>query len=203
MFVIDLTARNLKTRGSVVSVYTGVLFWKWWRQYVRFDIQPFMFQSWFAPRLPRQFPSKKSRSKVLSAVPNTVRPSSCVIVSCSRQVVINSFLPGRLGQVHLFTCLRNQDVIGRLNTRTEKLKSTFYPNCLSEWNKLEPEVRLAPSVAVFKKKALSIVRSPGKICLWNSRIHVFTLKNSFLVFFYGGGGGAALSSSLSILRAPP
>ena len=35
-------------------------------------------------------------------------------------------------------------------------------NCLSEWNKLDPELRLAPSVAVFKKKLLSIVRPPAK-----------------------------------------
>ena len=48
-------------------------------------------------------------------------------------------------------CLRNQDVIGRIKTRTEKFQSSFYPHCLSEWNKLDPEIRLAPSVAVFKK----------------------------------------------------
>ena len=58
--------------------------------------------------------------------------------------------------------LRNQDVIGRLKARTEKFKSSFYPNCLSEWNKLEPELRHAPSVAVFKKKLLSIIRPPAK-----------------------------------------
>ena len=58
--------------------------------------------------------------------------------------------------------LRNQDVIGQLKARTEKFKSSFYPNCLSEWNKLEPELRQAPSVAVFKKKLLSIIRSPAK-----------------------------------------
>ena len=34
--------------------------------------------------------------------------------------------------------LRGQDVIGRLRARTETYKSSFYPNCLSEWNKLEP-----------------------------------------------------------------
>ena len=39
---------------------------------------------------------------------------------------------------------------------------SFYPNCLSEWNKLEPELRLAPSIAVFKKKILSIIRPPAK-----------------------------------------
>ena len=59
-------------------------------------------------------------------------------------------------------CLRKQDVIGRLNARKEKFKSTFYPNCLSEWNKLEPELRRVPSIAVFKKKLLSIIRPPAK-----------------------------------------
>ena len=48
--------------------------------------------------------------------------------------------------------LRDQDIVGRMKARTEQLKARFYPNRLSEWNKLEPELRNAPSVAVFKKK---------------------------------------------------
>ena len=56
--------------------------------------------------------------------------------------------------------LRNQDVIGRIRARTEKFKSSFYPNCLSEWNELCPEIRTAPSVAIFKKKLLSKIRPP-------------------------------------------
>ena len=59
-------------------------------------------------------------------------------------------------------CLRDQDVIGRIKARTEKFKSTFYPNCLFEWNKLESELRLAPSIAVFKKKLLATIRPPPK-----------------------------------------
>ena len=55
--------------------------------------------------------------------------------------------------------LRGQDVIGRLRARTEKFKSSFYPNCLSEWNNLEPELRLAPSVA---KKVLINNPPPAK-----------------------------------------
>ena len=58
--------------------------------------------------------------------------------------------------------LRSQDVIGRIKSRTENFKSSFYPKCLSEWNKLEPELRLAPSVSVFKKMLLSIIRPPAK-----------------------------------------
>ena len=59
-------------------------------------------------------------------------------------------------------CLRNQGVVGRMRARTEQFQSGFYPNCISEWNKLDPEIRLAPSVAVFKKKLLSIIRPPAK-----------------------------------------
>ena len=58
--------------------------------------------------------------------------------------------------------LRNQDVVGQILTRTEKFQSSFYPNCLNEWNKLDPEIRLAPSVAAFKKKLLAIIRPPAK-----------------------------------------
>ena len=46
--------------------------------------------------------------------------------------------------------------------RTEKFQSSFYPNCLTEWNKLDPKIRLAPSVAVFKKKPLAKNRPPAK-----------------------------------------
>ena len=58
--------------------------------------------------------------------------------------------------------LRSQDVIGRIKSRTENFKSSFYPNCLSEWNKLEPELRLPPSISVFKKMLLSIIRPLAK-----------------------------------------
>ena len=51
--------------------------------------------------------------------------------------------------------LRNQDVIGPIRARTERFQSSFYPNCISEWNRLDQEIRLAPSVAVFKTKLLS------------------------------------------------
>ena len=58
--------------------------------------------------------------------------------------------------------LRNQDIIGQIRTRTEKFKSSFYPDCLAEWNKLDAEIRSAPSVATFKKKLISIIRPPAK-----------------------------------------
>ena len=53
--------------------------------------------------------------------------------------------------------LRKQDVVGRIMARTEKFKSSFYPHCLCEWNDIEPELRLAPSVAVFKDSLLTMI----------------------------------------------
>ena len=55
--------------------------------------------------------------------------------------------------------LRKQDAVGQIRTRTDKFQSTFYPHCLSEWNKLETEIRHAPDVQ----------NSPfAKICLSNT-----------------------------------
>ena len=59
------------------------------------------------------------------------------------------------GQSRYF--FRNHDVFGRIRARTERFQSSFYPHCLSEWSKLDPGIRLAPSVAAFKKKPLSII----------------------------------------------
>lgn len=71
--------------------------------------------------------------------------------------------------------LRDQDVNGRLRARTEKFKSSFYPNCLSEWNKLEPKLRHAPSAAVFKKTCLKIIRPLPNQCL------EFTIQKEYLI----------------------
>ena len=49
-----------------------------------------------------------------------------------------------------------------MRARTERFKSNFYPNCLSEWEKLNPEIRESRSVNVFKKQLLGLIRSPSK-----------------------------------------
>ena len=40
--------------------------------------------------------------------------------------------------------------------------SSFYPNCLKEWNDLAPEIRELPTVSSFKSKLLSLIRSTQK-----------------------------------------
>ena len=53
-------------------------------------------------------------------------------------------------------------MIGQICARSKSFKSSFYPSCLSEWEKLEPEVRLFSSVSMFKKKILAIIRPNPK-----------------------------------------
>ena len=64
--------------------------------------------------------------------------------------------------------LRRNATIGQIQTRTEAFKSSFYPNYLPEWERLDPEIRLSSSVNIFKKKLLSIIRPPPKFVY---RIH--------------------------------
>ena len=59
--------------------------------------------------------------------------------------------------------LRRRAAIGQIRARTERFKSSFYPNCLSEWEKLDPEIQQSCSVNVFKKKLLALIRPPPKL----------------------------------------
>ena len=43
---------------------------------------------------------------------------------------------------------RNPDVVGQIRARTTRFKTSFYPDCLSEWSKLDPEIRLSPSLSL-------------------------------------------------------
>ena len=58
--------------------------------------------------------------------------------------------------------LRRWAATGQIRARTERFKSSFYPNCLSEWDKLEPEIKQSSSVSIFKKKLLARIRPPPK-----------------------------------------
>ena len=56
---------------------------------------------------------------------------------------------------------RNPPVEGQIKARTEKFKSSFYPHSLSEWNKLDPEIRESSSVSLLKKKLFSQITPPA------------------------------------------
>ena len=72
--------------------------------------------------------------------------------------------------------LRAQPVMGQIRTRTEKFRSSFYPNSLLEWNRLDPETRESPSLSIFKKKLLLKIRP-----VYNSVYGIYNPKGvSFL-----------------------
>ena len=58
--------------------------------------------------------------------------------------------------------MRRRATIGQIRVRTKRCRSTFYPGCLSEWEKLDPEIRESRSVNVFKKQLLGLIRPPSK-----------------------------------------
>ena len=81
--------------------------------------------------------------------------------------------------------------LGESGQEQKNSSPVYYPNCICEWNKLDPEIRLAPSVAVFEAKLLSIIRPPKKsvfgiydpIGLWYlSQIRVGLSKLNFHKF---------------------
>ena len=46
--------------------------------------------------------------------------------------------------------------------RTEKFQNSFYPNSIKSWNNLDSEIRNVPSLALFQKQILTLVRPPKK-----------------------------------------
>ena len=61
-----------------------------------------------------------------------------------------------------FYSFRMRAVMGLICARTDKYKSSFYPNCLSKWENADAETRTAPSFAIFKAKISRIIRTTPK-----------------------------------------
>ena len=68
----------------------------------------------------------------------------------------------KLPQAAMYS-FRNADVIGQIRARTTRFKASFYPDCLSEWNALDQEIRLSPSLSTFKTKLLKLIRPTPKL----------------------------------------
>ena len=68
-------------------------------------------------------------------------------------------IPNR--QEPFYSC-RARTVIGEICARTDKYKSSFYPNCLSEWENGDLEIRNAASLAIIKAKISRIICTTPK-----------------------------------------
>ena len=55
------------------------------------------------------------------------------------------------------------DVVGWIRARATRFKNSFYPDCLPEWNTLDPEIRLSLSLNIFKTKLAKLNRPTPKL----------------------------------------
>ena len=58
----------------------------------------------------------------------------------------------------------NADVVGQIRARMTRFKNSFYPDCISEWKRLDPEIRLSPPLNIFK---------PLNICIVNVKLYCY------------------------------
>ena len=45
---------------------------------------------------------------------------------------------------------RNADVIWQIRARSTRFKTSFYPDCFSEWNMLDPKIMVSPSLSSYE-----------------------------------------------------
>ena len=58
--------------------------------------------------------------------------------------------------------LSRRSAIGQVFARMKGFNSSFYPNCLLEWDRLNQDIRQSNSLAIFKRKLFSIIRPSAK-----------------------------------------
>ena len=63
---------------------------------------------------------------------------------------------------HLNYSLREQNVFKPLATRTQGYYDNYYPNCLRDWNKLDPYLRSIDFLSKFKAELIKSLRPPKR-----------------------------------------
>ena len=57
--------------------------------------------------------------------------------------------------------LRRNRIVAPMPCRSDKYKNSFYPDAISSWNKIDPGLKSAISLSIFKSSFLKIIR-PNK-----------------------------------------
>ena len=76
------------------------------------------------------------------------------IVSCNSPSYLNSLLPSKQRS---YDPIRN-NLFRNFTSHTNFFKNSFFPYCISEWNKLSPNLRNSTSISMFKKGLLAFIR---------------------------------------------
>ena len=67
---------------------------------------------------------------------------------------LSSYLPPQ----NRATNLTARPPFGVIYCRTERYRASFFPYCISEWNKLDSGIRDLPSISSFKRAILNFIR---------------------------------------------
>ena len=84
------------------------------------------------------------------------------IVSCNSPSYLNSLLPSKQRS---YDPIRS-NLFRNFTSHTNFFKNSFFPYCISEWNKLSPNLRNSTSISVFKKGLLAFIR-PQQCYIYN------------------------------------
>ena len=68
-----------------------------------------------------------------------------------------NYLKSLIPKVHQSTRLRNNR-IPTFHCRTESFKNSYFPSTMNDWFKLGPTIKDSESIAIFKKRSLSLIR---------------------------------------------
>ena len=69
-----------------------------------------------------------------------------------------SYLVNVIPKRQVFVNLRNQNQIPQIFCRTDYFKNSFFPSCINEWNKLNPEITLIKSLNNFRHTLLKSIK---------------------------------------------
>ena len=84
------------------------------------------------------------------------------IVSLKSPAYLTSLLPDKQRSYDS----RRNNLFRNFTIHTEYFKNSFFPYCVSEWNKLDPNLRSSTSISIFKKELLKFIR-PKQSSIFN------------------------------------
>ena len=79
--------------------------------------------------------------------------------------------------------LRRQRVFVDLKTRTQRHENSFFPYCVSEWEKLSEEIKASPTITQFKNNLLMFIRPVKRLSFGINDIHGIKLITKMRVEF--------------------
>ena len=86
---------------------------------------------------------------------------------------LTKYLPTQTDVTYSF---RSRQPVRHLTVRTERFQNSFFPFCLSQWNKLDCHIRDMPSIASFKRAILQFTRPvPRSVFKCQNRIGIVYL----------------------------